>query len=74
MAERARRVIARAMAAGGDMALFAHGHLLRVLTACWLWLPPMDCKLFALGTASISVLGWERETQVIARWNQVCGA
>ena len=74
MAERARRVIARAMAAGGDMALFAHGHLLRVLTACWLGLPPMDGKLFALGTASISVLGWERETQVIARWNQVCGA
>jgi probable phosphoglycerate mutase len=69
VAVRATRVIERASKAGGDVALFAHGHLLRILTACWLGLPPDDGKLFALGTASISVLGYERETRVIARWN-----
>ena len=69
VAARAGRVIARASAAGGDVALFAHGHLLRILTACWLGLPPDDGKLFALGTASIGVLGYERDTRVIARWN-----
>lgn len=69
VATRASRVIERASKAGGDAALFAHGHLLRVLTACWLGLPPDAGKLFALGTASISVLGYERETRVIARWN-----
>jgi broad specificity phosphatase PhoE len=69
VAARARRAIARAAAAGGDVALFAHGHLLRILTACWLGLPPDAGRLFALGTASVSVLGYERETRVIARWN-----
>lgn len=69
VAARARRVIERASTAGGDVALFAHGHLLRILTACWLGLPPDDGRLFALGTASIGVLGYERGTRVIARWN-----
>jgi len=69
VAARARRIVERAANAGGDVALFAHGHLLRVLTACWLGLPPDAGKLFALGTASLSVLGYERETRVIARWN-----
>jgi broad specificity phosphatase PhoE len=64
-------VIARALAVTGegDVALFAHGHILRILTATWLGLPPEDGRLFALGTGSISTLGYERETQVITRWN-----
>jgi probable phosphoglycerate mutase len=66
---RARRVIDRALAAGGDVGLFGHGHLLRILTACWIGRPPSDGRLFALATASISILGWERETRVIQRWN-----
>jgi broad specificity phosphatase PhoE len=69
VAARASRVIERAAKAGGDVALFAHGHLLRILTACWLGLPPDAGRFFALGTASVSVLGYERETRVIARWN-----
>jgi probable phosphoglycerate mutase len=69
VAARARRVIERASRADGDVALFAHGHLLRVLTACWLGLPPDAGRLFALSTASIGVLGYERETRVISQWN-----
>jgi probable phosphoglycerate mutase len=70
VADRAEAVIDRAMRAGGDVALFAHGHILRILTACWLDLPPDDGRLFALNTASVSVLGYEHETRVICRWNQ----
>ena len=66
---RARRVIDRALGAGDDVALFSHGHLLRILGACWVGRPPGDGRLFALATASVSVLGWERETRVIQSWN-----
>ena len=69
VAERAEAVIARALAADGDVALFAHGHLLRILTARWLGLPAVCGRMFALATASISTLGFERETRVITRWN-----
>ena len=62
---RARRVIDRALGAGDDVALFSHGHLLRILSAGWIGRPPSDGRLFALATASVSVLGWERETRVI---------
>jgi len=68
-AARTHAVIARALDAPGDVALFAHGHILRILTACWLGLPPNSGRLFALSTATLSTLGYERETRVIARWN-----
>jgi len=68
--ERARRVIERATAAEGDVALFAHGHVLRILTACWLGLEPSAGRLFAFDTACLSVLGYEREIRVIESWNQ----
>ncbi len=71
---RARLVIARASGAGGDVALFGHGHILRILTASWLGLAPVAGRLFAFDTASLSVLGYERETRVIQRWNQSPGA
>ena len=74
VADRARRVINKALFeaknAGGDCALFAHGHILRILTACWLTLPPNAGRLFALDTATVSILGWERDTRAIRLWNR----
>lgn len=67
---RADRVIARAVSAPGDAALFGHGHMLRVLAACWLGLEPQNGRLFALSTASVSVLGYERDTRVVWVWNR----
>jgi probable phosphoglycerate mutase len=69
VAGRARSVIARVLQAEGDVALFSHGHLLRVLAACWVGLPPQTGRFLALGTASLSTLGYERATRVITRWN-----
>jgi probable phosphoglycerate mutase len=69
VAERSRRVIARAREAKGDVILFSHGHLLRVLCSCWLGLPPDSGRLFSLGTASVSILGYERGNSVISLWN-----
>jgi broad specificity phosphatase PhoE len=70
---RADRAIARALTAQGDVAIFAHGHLLRVLAARWLGLTPEHGGLFELGTATLSRLGWERERRVIELWNEPPG-
>jgi probable phosphoglycerate mutase len=69
VAARTRRVIARSVAAGGDVLLFAHGHVLRILATCWLGLPPRDARLLALGTASLGVLGENDGTRVLQAWN-----
>jgi probable phosphoglycerate mutase len=73
VAARCDRVVARVRAAKGDALLFGHGHLLRVFTARWLDLGPSEGRHFALATATVSVLGWERETPVVERWNEACG-
>jgi broad specificity phosphatase PhoE len=70
VAARAQKVIDRALQAGGDVALFAHAHILRILAATWLGLEPRGGRLFALGTGSVSTLGYERETRVISTWNR----
>jgi probable phosphoglycerate mutase len=69
VAARADRVIARCRGVEGPCALFAHGHVLRVLAARWLDQPPQAGGFYALDPASVSVLGWEREQPVIRRWN-----
>jgi probable phosphoglycerate mutase len=66
---RADRVIARALAADGDVALFAHGHILRILGARWLELGPEHGANLKLDTASLSELGFERESRALDYWN-----
>ena len=67
---RVDRVLAEAESVDGDVILFAHGHLLRVLAARWLDLEPESGRLFALDPATLSVLGYERETRVVRLWNE----
>jgi broad specificity phosphatase PhoE len=68
---RVDRVQTRAepLLADGDVAVVAHGHVLRVLTARWLGLPPVDGKLFRLDTGTVSTLGAEHDDPVIVSWN-----
>jgi broad specificity phosphatase PhoE len=63
------RVVARVQEHGGRVLVFSHGHASRVLAARWLGLPATDGRHFVLGTATISVLGWERESPAVLRWN-----
>jgi broad specificity phosphatase PhoE len=67
---RVDRALAEVASVDGDALVFAHGHVLRVLAARWLGLEPAEGRLFALDPATLSVLGYERETQVIRLWNQ----
>jgi broad specificity phosphatase PhoE len=66
---RVDRVIAALGELDGDVAVFAHGHVLRVMAARWVGLAPESGALLALGTGTLSVLGYERETRVVRRWN-----
>ncbi len=75
--DRCRRVIDRALTlagAEGRVALVAHGHILRSLAGCWLGLGPAGGALLVLGTATVSVLGQEREQRALLRWNAPVGA
>jgi broad specificity phosphatase PhoE len=66
---RADRVITRSLAAGGDVALFAHGHFLRILAARWIGLPATAGGNLGLHTGAVCELGFERERRAIWRWN-----
>jgi broad specificity phosphatase PhoE len=66
---RADRVVARARAVEGDIALFAHGHVLRVLVARWLGLPPGAGQQFLLDTGTLSVLGDYHGIPALKTWN-----
>jgi broad specificity phosphatase PhoE len=66
---RVDRVIARARAVEGDVALFAHGHVLRVLAARWLGLPAGGGQHFLLGTGTLSVLGYYHDIPAVRIWN-----
>jgi broad specificity phosphatase PhoE len=62
-------LVSELKASEGDVVVFAHGHLLRVLAARWAELPPEAGARFWLATATVSVLGFERETAGFRRWN-----
>ena len=74
MGARADCVIAEVRAADGNAIAFGHGHMLRVLAARWLGLPPEDGALFALATGTLSTLGYEHETSVILSWSELPSA
>ena len=66
---RVDRVIARVRAVEGDVALFAHGHVLRVLGACWLGLPPEAGQHFLLDTGTLNILSYYRGVPALKTWN-----
>ena len=66
---RADRVIAELQAPGGAVAVFSHGHLLRVLGARWIGLAAAEGARLLLATAAVCVLGEEHETRALARWS-----
>ena len=67
---RADTVLARVADAAGDVLLFAHGHVLRVLTARWIEMPAAAGARFALAAGALSRLGFERQTRVVQEWNR----
>ena len=73
VAERARRITAQALQAGGDVALFAHGHLLRILATCWMGRPLAEAGSLKLGTATLGILGRDGEAPVLRAWNVAPG-
>ena len=70
--ERVDRVIEQLRDDNRDAVVFAHGHLLRILAARWCGLTPDHGRFLALDTATLSVLGHERETPVVQVWNAPC--
>jgi broad specificity phosphatase PhoE len=73
-ATRARKLLGSLSASGGRALLFSHGHQLRILTACFLGLPPDTARHLFLGTACLSVLGTEHEWPAILLWNEQEGS
>ena len=73
VARRADRVISRALRIDGDTLCVVHGHILRVLAARWLGLPPVAGRLFLLYPGHLCVLGWERESPALEWWNEAPG-
>lgn len=66
---RADRAMEEVRRVEGNVLLFSHGHFLRLFAARWLGLPPSEGRLFALSTASISVLGWHDAQPILVSWN-----
>ncbi len=67
--QRMDRVVKRLRAGGGRVLVFGHGHALRSLAARWIEQPVGEGRFLRLDTATVSVVGYERETPVILRWN-----
>jgi broad specificity phosphatase PhoE len=73
-AGRARALLAELAESNGRVLVFSHGHQLRILTACFLGLPPDAARHLFLGTASLSVLGVEHEWPAVLLWNEQEGS
>lgn len=74
IASRTGRIVSRLRDIPGDVALFSSGHISRALAARWLGLSVKEGRLFLLSTASISILGYERETPALILWNETSRA
>ncbi len=74
VSSRADRVIERVRSQPGAVLVFAHAHILRVIAVRWVGLQPEAGRAFSLEPATVSVLGWEREAPVVARWNEAVGS
>jgi broad specificity phosphatase PhoE len=73
VARRAERVVNLVLSGSGDFLVFAHAHILRIIAATWIGLEPLCGRSFSLSPATVSVLGWERETPVVSCWNDAGG-
>jgi broad specificity phosphatase PhoE len=73
VAARADRVIGRVQSVDGDVLVFAHGHILRVLSARWLEMDPSFGRSLILSPATLSILGHEREAPALEVWNAPVG-
>jgi probable phosphoglycerate mutase len=73
VARRADRVVGLVHDARGDVLVFAHGHVLRVVAARWLGLGPAAGAMLVLNPATVSVLGWEHGDAAVVRWNDTAG-
>jgi broad specificity phosphatase PhoE len=69
ISQRADRVVAKVRSIEGNVAIFSHGHFLRVLVCRWLDLSAEQGSRFLLGTSTLSILGYENELAVIKTWN-----
>ena len=72
ISDRADRLIAHLRTLDGKVALFSHGQFGCVLAARWIGLPVIEGPHFVLGTASLSILGFDPDhpkVPVIALWN-----
>jgi probable phosphoglycerate mutase len=67
---RADRALERLRSGGGDALAFAHGHIFRVVAARWIELPASGGARLTLKAGAVCALGFERDTQVIALWNE----
>ena len=74
VSERADRVVESLLSSGaGRIAVFSHGHFIRVLAARWVDAPVETGRWLDLDTGSLSQLGWYRDNRVVRRWNLVPG-
>jgi broad specificity phosphatase PhoE len=73
VARRADRVISLVQEAPGDVLVFAHAHILRIIGARWVGLSAEMGRMLTLLPATLSILGWERQTPAIICWNDTPG-